>query len=198
MTNKTHINNSSGREKQINDTFTYHMNNLQFITNKKGEIIDVSDAFCQRVGRPKEELLGVALEDTGLLTEESRKKILYRNIFRLVGKEKPVLILEVKTREGSSIALEIDTKPYIKQGKIVGEIGIVKKIVSLNKTGRAEKEQLAERQTHQLEKTQLIDQLQAELILKQKEVKKQEQTVKARGIALEIKDSVLIHLQGEL
>ncbi|MCJ7698173.1 MAG: PAS domain S-box protein, partial [Thermoplasmata archaeon] len=141
MTDETYTNNGLEREKRTNDGFSFNMSTLQFITNKKGEIIDVSDAFCQKVGFLKEELLGVALEDTGLLTEESRKKILYRNVSRLVGKEKTVFMLDVKTHEGGFISLEIDTKPYIKKGEIVGEIGIVRKIVPLNETRRAEENQ---------------------------------------------------------
>jgi PAS domain S-box-containing protein len=146
MTDETYTNNGFGREKRTNDGFSFNMSALHFITNKKGEIIDVSDAFCQKIGFLKEELLGVALEDTGLLTEESRKKILYRNVSRLVGKEKTVFMLDVKTHEGGFISLEIDTKPFIKQGEIVGEIGIVRKIVPRNEARRTQEDQPQARQ----------------------------------------------------
>ncbi len=146
MTDETYTNNGFGREKRTNDGFSFNISTLHFITNKKGEFIDVSDAFCQKVGFLKEELLGVAWEDTGLLTEESRKKILFRNVSRLVGKEKPVFTVDVKTREGGTISLEVDTKPFIKQGEIIGEIGIVRKIVPLNETRRTQEDQPQARQ----------------------------------------------------
>ena len=103
MTDETDTNNGFRREKRTNDGVSFDMSALQFITNMEGEIIDISDAFCQRMGFLKEELLGVTWEDTGLLTEESRKKILFRNVSRLVGKEKPVFTVDVKTHEGGII-----------------------------------------------------------------------------------------------
>jgi PAS domain S-box-containing protein len=144
MTDDTSITN--GRDKQTNDAFSYHLSNLQFIINKKGEIIDISDAFCSRVGRQKEDLIGMSLEDTGLLTEESRKTFMVRNVSRLVGKEKPFFNLDVKTMDGAVLSLEIDAKPFVKQGKVIGEIGIVRRIIAPTQSIKVSEEQPGQRQ----------------------------------------------------
>ena len=64
--------------------------------------------------------------EASFLTEKARKKALYRNVFRLIGKETPVYTLDVIAKSGDIFSLEIDTKPYIKDERVVGEIGIVK------------------------------------------------------------------------
>lgn len=97
-----------------------------FITDKKGEIIGVNNAFCQKIGRSKEEILRMNIWEASFLTEKARKKALYRNVFRLTGKETPVYTLDVIVKSGDILSLEIDTKPYIKDKRVVGEIGIVK------------------------------------------------------------------------
>ncbi len=72
--------------------------NLSFVTNKKGELIEISDLFCKKVGCVREDILGVSLEDIGLLTEESRKKVMYRNVSRLVGKREVLFNIDQRTQ----------------------------------------------------------------------------------------------------
>jgi len=87
-----------------------------------------------------------------LLTEDSRKKVMYRNVSRLVGKEKPFYSLEIKTRNGNVISLEIETKPFIKNGKIVGEIAFVKKSADTTKSKgkkRADKEAILSKKVNE-------------------------------------------------
>ena len=95
-----------GPYKKEDDSIYLADQNLSFVTNKKGELIEVSDLFCKKLGCVKDDILGLALEDIGLLTEESRKKILYRNVSRLVGREKPYFNIDIKTRDGRIIFLE--------------------------------------------------------------------------------------------
>jgi len=96
-----------------------------FVLNKKGEIIAVNNAFCQTIGRAKEEIVGLNIGDAYFLTEGARKKANYRHVFRLLGKETPAYTLDVITKNGTVLSLEIDTEPHIKNGKVAGEIGIV-------------------------------------------------------------------------
>ena len=69
-----------GSIKKEDDSLYLADQNLSFVTNKKGELIEISDLFCKKVGCVREDILGVSLDDTGLLTEESRKKVM-ENIF---------------------------------------------------------------------------------------------------------------------
>jgi len=110
------------------DQSDFHLDNqsLSFITNRKGQLTQVSDIFCQQLGCTKKEILGLTLEDTGLLTEESRKKIMYRHVSRLIGKHSPFYSFDIKKSDGSAFTLEIESKPLLKNGEIVGEINSVR------------------------------------------------------------------------
>ena len=65
---------SGGENFNQNDLVDFNDRSLSFVTNNNGELIDASDAFCQRLGCKKDEILGSTLGDAGLLTEESHKK----------------------------------------------------------------------------------------------------------------------------
>ena len=130
----------SGSDSENQDLPSYDTNALRFIVNKKGGLIDISDAFCQLIGRKKEELLGEPFEETGILTEESRKKMIYRNISRLIGKETPSFTIEMVTKEQGIISLEITSKPYTKNGEIIGEIGNVRRIIQYEKNDSSKRE----------------------------------------------------------
>ena len=123
-----------GSYKKEDDSLYLADHNLSFVTNKKGELIEVSDLFCKKLGCVKDDILGLALEDTGLLTEESRKKMMYRNVSRLVGKEKPVYTLDVKNKNEDILSIEVVTQPFIKDGKNVGEIAVVRKTTEIEKS----------------------------------------------------------------
>ena len=97
-----------------------------FIINKQGEFIAANNAFCQTIGRSKVEILGKNIGEAIFLTQSARKKAMYRNLSRLIGKEIPVYTLDFIAKSGDVISLEIDTKPYIKHEKVAGEINIVK------------------------------------------------------------------------
>ncbi|GAG47362.1 unnamed protein product, partial [marine sediment metagenome] len=81
MVSNTYRKEKNGIERyNEDDSFYLNEKNFSFVTNKKGELIEVSDLFCKKLGCVKDDILGLTLEDTGLLTEESRKKMMYRNV----------------------------------------------------------------------------------------------------------------------
>ncbi len=98
-----------------------------FIIDKQGEFIAANNAFCQAIGRSKEEILGINIGEASFLTESARKKAMYRNVLRLIEKETPVYTLDIIVKNGDVLSLEIDTKPHVKHEKAAGEISIVKK-----------------------------------------------------------------------
>ena len=121
------------REKIANDTeedlLSNYLNssNPVFVINRKGEFTDVNDAFCQKIGIKSENVLGRNIGDVSFLTEESRKEASLRHVSRLLGKETPVYKLDVITKRGDVVSLEIDTKSLVKKGRITGEISILRK-----------------------------------------------------------------------
>ena len=96
--------------------------------DKSGKIIDVNNDFCTSLGFTKEEIIGSILQDSSFLTYDSRKKAMYRQIARLIGKEKPSYNLDIKTKNGNILSFDIETEPYIQNGLHVGEINIIRKI----------------------------------------------------------------------
>jgi PAS domain S-box-containing protein len=99
-----------------------------FITDRKGELISVNDAFCEILGVSRREITGLPFVDTGLLTKDAREQSMQRHVSKLIGKETPFYTMDVITKDGDILSLEIDTKSVIKNGKIAGEINIVQKI----------------------------------------------------------------------
>ncbi|MBU1941165.1 MAG: PAS domain-containing protein, partial [Candidatus Thermoplasmatota archaeon] len=93
----------------------------ELITNKKGEITDVNQAFCTLFHIQKEHLIGHALEDLDFITPESRKTIMLRNIQQLIGKQQPHFTFTARTPEGTLLSLQVKTTPHIHQGQPQGE-----------------------------------------------------------------------------
>jgi len=98
-----------------------------FIINKKGQISDVNDAFCQTVGVKSKDIVGRNFSDLYFLTDDAKKQMRYRNVSRLIGKETPYFTLDTISKNGEIISHQIDTKPLLKNGRIAGEIAFIKK-----------------------------------------------------------------------
>jgi len=101
--------------------------NPVFILNNNGEFIDINDNFCQKLGCTKERILGKTIEETSFLTDHSRKQLIHRRDSNLIGKETAIHCFDVVTQEGDVLSIEIDTVPFLKDGVVSGEMGIVKK-----------------------------------------------------------------------
>ncbi len=111
------------------NSFNIDSHDPVFVINRKGELIDVNEAFCEELGVSRGEILGINIGEASFLTDESRKKAMYRHVSKLIGKETPAYNLEAVTTRGDTITLDIDTKNYMEDGKVAGEIGIVKRII---------------------------------------------------------------------
>jgi PAS domain S-box-containing protein len=99
-----------------------------FIVNKKGELVDVNDVFCKKIGFNKKDIVGTAFQESVFLTQDSRKQMMYRQIAKLIGRQTPFYSLDIKTKKGAVLAFDVETKLFSKDGEIVGEIGIVRSI----------------------------------------------------------------------
>jgi len=101
------------------DSFYLNTSNPVFILSRKGEFSEVNNAFCQKIGLSKHEILGTHIGDAVFLTESARKKAMHRHVSRLIGKETPFYTLDAIDRAGDVVTLGIDTKPIVKQGKVM-------------------------------------------------------------------------------
>ena len=106
-------------------SFYLNTSNPVFIISRKGKISEVNNAFCQKIGLSKHEILGTHIGDAVFLTKDARKKAMQRHVSRLIGKETPFYTIDAIDRTGDIVTLEIDTKPIVKHGKVAGEINII-------------------------------------------------------------------------
>jgi len=168
---------------------------LHFVVNKKGELIKVSDLLCKKVGCAQEDILGMTLEDTKLLTKEGRKSIMLRKASRLIGKDNPFYNLEIKTTDNNVLFLDIETKPYIKNRKNIGEIGLVKKITSetSNKKNQSDKKFILSNKVKNNKK----DYFKSDFINK-KDVHNMNDKSQTKRLELEEKDHKIRKLQAEI
>jgi len=173
------------RESYNDQPYSFYLSSDEpiFIVNKAGKIIDSNDAFCKNIGYSKNEIKGVPLQDSIFLTPDSRKKAMYRQIAKLVGKQAPFYILNVQTKKGNIVSFEIETKLYSKDGEIAGEIGIVKNI---SKSKKKEEKELKSIQKDTLElsrqldsKNQDIRKIQADLENKEEQIRLLEQELRS-------------------
>jgi len=104
-------------------------NKPAFITDNQGRIIYVNDAFCKKIGFQEDRVLGSVLHESSFLTKDAKKKVMHRQIERLIGKETPVYNLDFKTNAGDILSLDIETNAFEKDGENVGEISIVQKVI---------------------------------------------------------------------
>ena len=117
-----------------------------FIVNRKGNITDVNDAFCKKIGIKSDDIVGRNIENVSFLTDEARKNARLRHVSRLLGKETPEYSLDAITKTGEIVSMDIDTKPIIQQGRVTGELGIVTKMTKISEKTKTAKEKVPKKE----------------------------------------------------
>ena len=139
-----------GKEKKYLNDQPYSMyldsDEPVFILNKKGELINVNDAFCKKLGLLKKDILGSNLQESSFLTQGSQRQVSYRQIAKLIGKEAPFYELDVRNNKGDILSLDIETQMFSEDGEVAGEIGIVKNIRKSKKISPKKKEIMPDRE----------------------------------------------------
>jgi len=115
-----------------NQDFGLDTDKPAFVTDKKGRIINVNDAFLKQLGFQQDEIVGTVLQESSFLTKDAQKQVMRRQIARLIGKETPSYTLDVKTGKGDLLSFDIETKLFSEDGKVAGEIGVVWKITNVS------------------------------------------------------------------
>lgn len=99
-----------------------------FVLNMDGEFVDVNEKLVEISGYDKEELLGKKFQEAEFLTEESKQKTAENFDKRMQGEIIAPYEITVKTKGGEYLFAELNVKPLIKEGQIVGAIGTARNI----------------------------------------------------------------------
>jgi PAS domain S-box-containing protein len=99
-----------------------------YVLNKDGIFEDVNKNIVDVIGYTREELIGKHFLESAFLTEESKQKLVENFKNRMQDEHVPPYEIEVITRNGEQLFAELNVKPLLREGKIVGEIGIARNI----------------------------------------------------------------------
>ncbi len=194
------IKNLWNRKDNRDDSFCNDNNVPSFNIDKKGKIIDINNAFCQELGCNKEEVLGLFLKDIDFITEQSRKKIRWRQILKLFGTVNPNFKINMRTHEGKNQILEINSKPNIKNGKNIGEICLVNNISEFTES---QKENLTRKELKRTIKE--LENVCSDLDIKLRELSKFQtklekkcEEVETMNDDLEIRNRIIEEIKGQL
>lgn len=103
--------------------------------NQKGKFVFVNEAFCQKIGYPKEKILSLSLKDPiPFLSEKNRNKVMRNFKKRMKGYDVSPYILKVKLKNRETRYVEINANTIIEDNQIIGEIGIARDITNLKET----------------------------------------------------------------
>lgn len=101
-----------------------------FAINTEGIFIDVNDALCKMSGYSREEIVGKSLLDVKFLPDLSKERALEQFVKRILGDNIEPYPLKVKNKKGDVFYVEINATPVKKNGKILGDIGVVRNITT--------------------------------------------------------------------
>ena len=106
-----------------------YSNDPMIVIDLKGKIIEVNRKSVELSGYSKEELIGKRLTVlSGILTGKSLTMAIGNYLKRVGGIDVPPYEIELNKKDGNVLTLEINSKSLQKDGKIYGELGILRDI----------------------------------------------------------------------
>lgn len=90
----------------------------------RGTFSDVNDIFCDILDLNKTEIIGRSIGEVDFLSEESKNKAQENFNKSLAGEKIQPYLLEFLNKDGERVFLETNTNPLIKDGKVIGVIGV--------------------------------------------------------------------------
>ena len=104
---------------------------IMMLFDKKGKIIDVNGKSVEISGYSKEEVIGKDLRILSkILTRKSMVKILSNFLKRMAGFDIPPYEIELVKKDGTLLTFEISAQPLRKDGKIIGDLGILRDVTA--------------------------------------------------------------------
>ena len=103
-----------------------------FIASTQGTMAQVNQAFCDRTGYSREDIIGIPLlspsVEVELIPQEDVPRILDIFMKRLAGEEVPTHVIRVRTKDGRYVMAELNATAIVENGEIVGELGIARDV----------------------------------------------------------------------
>jgi PAS domain S-box-containing protein len=104
-------------------------NDVLILIDRKGKILEVNDKLKEIGGYDREELLGKNIQSlTKLMTKKSLAIVLKNFAKRVVGFNVPPYEVEMLTKSGKLLNIEINAVAMRREGKIVGDLAILRDV----------------------------------------------------------------------
>jgi PAS domain S-box-containing protein len=126
-------------EKKYKDLFEKAIDPI-IIFDKNGRFIDINEQVTKLLGFDKEELIGKKFSEIKLLTKDSLNQSLDNFAKRMNGIKVPSYEVKVLTKAGDTIPAEINASAIIEEGKIIGDLVIIRDLRERYKKKEIEKE----------------------------------------------------------
>lgn len=126
-----------------------------FTLSPEGEIIELNQAVEIITGWKRERWIGRNFTDQMLAENRAKAQALFAEVVR--GGHPPSFELEVRTQIGSVVTMEFAISPRVKNGRVVGLLGIGRNVTERKKAGEAHAE--LEAQLRQAQKMEAIGNL---------------------------------------
>ncbi len=183
------------------DGFLEACPDLAFLTDVDGTIAEVNEAVCQRLGLERGDLIGKSyVELRSLFSGESWRKIIENTERMLEGGSCQPFRIDVKSKDGETLFLELNSKLIEKNGEPIGLVGIGRDITE-RKEVMDKEEFLHSLLRHDLRNKILISEGYGELLLqadlKDRHIELLEKSMKAQRDGMELIEKVKILRQVE-
>jgi PAS domain S-box-containing protein len=102
---------------------------IMMLIDKKGRIIDINGKSVEISGYSKEDVLGKPIRVLSkILTKKSLRTVTVNFLKRMVGFNIPPYEIELIKKDGELLTFEVSAQPIKKDGKIIGDLGILRDI----------------------------------------------------------------------
>ena len=102
---------------------------IMMLFDKKGKIIDVNGKSVEISGYAKEEVVGKDVRVLSkILTKKSMARVITNFLKRMAGFEIPPYEIDLIKKNGELLTFEISAQPLRKDGKIIGDLGILRDV----------------------------------------------------------------------
>ncbi len=110
------------------------------ILDHKGVFLDINKQVSRLLGYSKEEIIGKTYTNIDILSDDSKKVVSENFIKRMKGEEVPPYEIKVITKSHEVIPAEINANPIYENGKIIGDLIIIRDIRERYNRKKVEKE----------------------------------------------------------
>ena len=117
------------KDEQLYKAVFESANDSILLIDKIGRIIDFNERFIKISGYQKEDFLGKNIRSlTGMMTRKSLALIVGNFLKRLAGMHVSTYEVELIKKNGELVTAEISARPLIKNGKIIGDLAILRDV----------------------------------------------------------------------